>query len=117
MSAPQAITGVTRPEPLRELSMLLGVAVTDVRRARVYRGNPQPDDNAWRLTVAGREPDDWPVLSRQFRTPWWLNTLILRWGRDPNLPPLTARDGRRCLRLMHEHIESKTDTSTEGMKH
>ena len=33
----------------------------------------------------------------------------LRWyGRDPDLPPLTSQEGRRALRLMHEHVESKT---------
>src|ERR671913_1239786 len=45
---------VTRPEPLRELSLLQGVPVTGVRRARIYRGNSQPDGNAWQLAIAGR---------------------------------------------------------------
>ncbi len=133
MSAPEAITGVTRPEPLRELSALLGVTVTDVQLCRVIvGGKPQPDLNAWRLelpaTRYGLEhpdfrPDGRPwsqvVKSREFRSVWWLNRWALLWGRSRTLPELTKADGRRVLRLLHEHIESKFPnyTRTEGMDH
>ncbi len=114
VEAPSVITGVLRPEPLRELSILLGVEVRDVRRIRVIRdGQPQPDDNAWQLAIPGRSRGDgWSqhALSKELRNPWWLNFRARIWGRDPSLPPLTKADGRRALRLMHEHIESKTDT-------
>jgi hypothetical protein len=110
VSAPGVVLGVSRPEPLRELSLLLGVWVTDVEHVRVFiGGRPQPDNNAWLVTVAGRDPDHWPVKTRELRAPHSLNWWVLRWGRDLRLPPLTSGDGRRALRLMHEHVESKTE--------
>lgn len=122
MSAPQALTGAFR-SPLRELSDLLGVEVVDVRRVRVtVGGRPQPDPNAWRLAIPGREWDDNPVLTRDFRAEWSLNWRARILGRSPDLPPLTREDGRRALRLMHEHVEAKSadtehdtdSTNTEG---
>ncbi len=108
-------------EHLAQLSRLMGVEVRDVRRLRVMRNfNAQPDDNAWQLAIPGRSREDgWSqhALSKELRNPWWLNFRVRIWGRDPSLPPLTKADGRRALRLMHEHIESKTNTDTKGMKH
>ncbi len=129
MSAPEVITGVTRPEPLRELSILLGVTVTDVHQCRVIvGGNPQPDLNAWRLQLPtahygldGNGQWSHVVKSKELRSAWWLNRWARIWGRDPNLPELTKADGRRVLRLLHEVVEAKpadtehdTDASTEG---
>src|SRR4051794_34456992 len=43
-------------KPLGELSLLLGVWVTDVQHVRVIvNGNPQPDLNAWRLHLPTAE--------------------------------------------------------------
>lgn len=119
MNAPQAITGSFR-SPLRELSELLGVEVVDVQHVRVIRdGRPQPQPNAWQLALAGRELDDWPVLTREFRTEWSLNSRARILGRSPDLPELTRDDGRRALRLLHEVVEAQMtstehDTNTEG---
>ncbi len=102
--------------PLAELSELLGVTVMDVWHVRVFvGGRPQPDPNAWRLAIPGREWDETPVLTRDFRNEWSLNWRARILGRSPDLPPLTKDDGRRALRLMHEHVESTTehDTNTE----
>lgn len=108
MSAPEVITGAFR-SPLRELSELLGIEVVDVERVRVTRGGrPQPDPNAWRLTIAGREWDENPVLTLDLRREWSLNWRTRILGRSPDLPPLTREDGRRALRLMHEAVEAKT---------
>lgn len=112
MSAPQAITGSFR-SPLRELSELLGVEVVDVERVRVIvGGRPQPDPNAWRLAISGREWDENPVLTRDFRKEWSLNWRARILGRSPDLPLLTKEDGRKALRLMHEVIESKPEHDT-----
>jgi hypothetical protein len=100
--------------PLAELSDLLGVTVIGVRRIRVtIDRRPQLDPNAWELLTIGL--DDQPrwldhVLSRHLRDGWWLTALAQRWGRDPELPPLTRADGRRALRLMHEATEKTNDT-------
>jgi hypothetical protein len=113
---PSALTGVTPPPPLRLASDLLGVEVWDVRQLRVVvDGRPQPDPNARAFAIPGRG-DDGPwtryVLTRQLRSPRWLNVWALRWGRDPALPPLTSADGRRLLRLLHEHVESAQVSTT-----
>jgi hypothetical protein len=130
VSAPDVILGVTRPQPLRELSALLGVTVTDVQQCRVIvNGKPQPDLNAWRLELPGcthgmEDPDflrdgrPWSrvVKSREFRSQWWLNRWAGVWGRDPGLPELTKDKGRQALRLLHEAVEVKAaNTTTEGM--
>jgi hypothetical protein len=113
---PEALTGVTPPPPLSLASDLLGVRVLDVRQLRVVvDGRPQPDPNAWQLAIPGRGVDGrWTryVLTRQLRNPWWLNVWAMRWGRDPAAPKLTTGDGRRLLRLLHEHIEQATDSTT-----
>lgn len=116
---------VSAPDALAELTELLGVEVVDVQRVCVRRGGrPQPDPNAWRLTIPGREWDDNPVLTRDFRAEWSLNWRARILGRSPDLPPLTKEDGRRALRLMHEAVEANaadsqhdTDstTDTEGI--
>ena len=121
---PEVILGVTRPEPLWELSQVLGVRVTDVHQCRVFiNGNPQRDLNAWRLYLPnatyGLDGDgQWShvVKSRELRSPWWLNRWARIWGRDPGLPELTKADGRRALRLMHEHVESKATTERENQR-
>lgn len=106
------ITGVVRPEPLRELSLLLGIDVEDVRRGvRMKhrnggraRGSEQP--KVWFLITA-------PGLrglsftSDDLRRPDRLNELMTYRGRDPELRPLSKEDGRRALRLMHQVVESK----------
>jgi len=52
-----------------------------------------------------------------------LNALTRRWGRIRGLADLTQADGRRALRLMHEHIEEakagvRLDTNpTHKMEH
>ncbi|MGY1719287.1 hypothetical protein ACI8AG_09595 [Blastococcus sp. SYSU DS0552] len=128
MSAPGVITGAFR-SPVRELSELLGVWVTDVHHCRVIvGGRPQPDLNAWRLHLPtaryGLDSDgQWShvVKSRELRSPWWLNRWARIWGRSPDLPELTKADGRRALRLMHEAVEAKPadtehdTTITEGI--
>ena len=111
MTAPLAITGVARPEPLSELSALLGIELLDVDR-----WHDSPNRPATWLLLFAAEPDRYfPYRSADFRNVARLNQARRIWRRDPDLRPVTKAECRRVLRLMHEHIESKTDTNSEGM--
>ncbi len=114
MSAPEAITGVLRPDPLRELSVLLGVHVLDVERWE----RPGDGRRSWYVEFAADPNRLHRYDTGFFRSPARLNTARCLWARDPNLAPLTKEQCGRVLRLMHEHHESKTGTTyttTEGM--
>ncbi len=112
MSAPQTITGVTRPEPLRELSMLLGVELLDVERWE----RPGDGRRSWYIQFTVDPDRLYRYDTGFFRSPQRLNSARRLWVRDPGLTPLTKDQCRRVLRLLHEHHESKTlhDTYTEG---
>ena len=88
--------------PLADLSVLLGFDVADVELFE----RPTDGHRTWYLVVphVGRQ---WavPVFSRELRSPTSLNRLASRCGRTGGLADLTQADGRRALRLMHEHIE------------
>ena len=98
---------------LAALSAVLGVDVIAVEVDTTRDGH-----RTWWLLFAV-QPRLWsrPVHSRELRNPRSLNRLVFAWGRhDPTLPPLTAEDGRRALRLMHEHIESTTKSTNTRME-
>ncbi len=114
MSAPKVITGVLRPEPLRELSALLGVEVLDVERY----DRPGDGRRTWYLQFAAAPETAYPFPSAFLRSPARLNTWRVRVAQGQDRPPLTKDQCCRVLALMHEHVESKTEnTYTEGMGH
>lgn len=102
---PNALLGVAPPSPFIELSELWAIRVLDVWR------HDRPGDGArpWDVLLAAEPRWFLPVTSTELRSPTRLNELMQAWGRNPELPPLTKTDGRRALRLMHEHIESKSE--------
>lgn len=118
---PMAMTGVVMPpsssDPLRELNRLLalddritGVLDTLDRRTSRRRGVAR-----WWVLLATVRGDQWqtPIQSSaDVRRPEWLNNWAQYWGRDEELPLLTAEDGRRMLRLMHEAVEANTTNTT-----
>jgi hypothetical protein len=104
--------------PLEELSALLGVEVIRVQRGERPRtsridGRTVVEQDifgrnkrqCWWVRVAGKRGDFQLPSSDEFRNPGLLNQWLGWWGRDPSLPPLTSKDGRRALRLMHEITE------------
>jgi hypothetical protein len=107
---------------LAELSKLLGVEVRDVHQLRVLHGDlRQQEPNAFQLLLHRLSGPWWtrPVRSRELRSPYFLNGLAAIWGRSPDLPELTRADGRRALRLMHEHTEAMAalGLDTTGTNH
>lgn len=118
---PMAMTGAVMPpsssDPLRELNRLLalddqitGVLDTLDRRTSRRRGVAR-----WWVLLATARGDEWQTplqSSADIRRPEWLNNWAQYWGRDEELPLLTAEDGRRMLRLMHEAVEANTTNTT-----
>lgn len=114
--------------PLAELCIILGIEVIDVCRGTMgavnydlhgrlsgglvkrYSSERGQTSLVWALV---RPPGDrWNlVTSVDLRRENSLNEHALIWGRSPSLPRLTSEDGRRILRLMHEHIEQSEGTS------
>jgi len=119
--SPPAMTGAVMPvssaDPLRELNRLLalddeitGVLDTLDRRTSRRRGVAR-----WWVLLATVRGVEWqtPIQSSaDVRRPEWLNNWADYWGRDEELPLLTAEDGRRMLRLMHEAVEANTTNTT-----
>jgi len=108
---------VTNSNPLAELNDLLRLNGRVVRvEDRFERRKSRPTGvGRWRLDVESPPTDRMPqgqVLkavvqdSALMRRPGELNGWAQWWGRDPGLPLLTAEDGRRALRLMHEAFEA-----------
>ncbi len=118
---PMAMTGAVMPpsssDPLRELNRLLtlddqitGVLDTLDRRTSRRRGVAR-----WWVLLATVRGVEWqtPIQSSaDVRRPEWLNHWAEYWGRSEDLPLLTAEDGRRMLRLMHEAVEAADQTNT-----
>ena len=109
---PEALTGVTPPTPLRELSDVLGVLVVDVVRHDDPKHNGRRTWHVW-LGYADY-PRYGPIAFRtsDFQRPRRLSGRLRWYGRSAELPELTNEDGRRALRLMHEHVESTTTNPT-----
>jgi hypothetical protein len=113
---------------LAELSDLLGVRISEVYRDQNPELRPEWEwsgvrwvrvptkdvfgavaRRGWTLEHTGfrlrlRSSDD-------VREPSRLNQVARSMGRDHRLPPLTAADGRRALRLMHESVEERQGRS------
>lgn len=95
---------------LDEIRDLLGVTVENV-------WTTHDPTTAYDTRPAGWSPRRWWVISQSderaprmassadLRAPAELNRLANAWGRPASAPRLTARDGRRLLRLLHEHVE------------
>jgi hypothetical protein len=110
--------------PLEELSLLLGVEVTRVQRDEpprtsraggrtVYEQDVITGQNkrqGWWVKVAGTPGYFQLPSSDEFRRPATLIRWAGWWGRNPSLPLLTSKDGRRALRLMHELTEHEGAT-------
>lgn len=97
-----AITGVAPANPIVELHELLGVRIVEVIRTG---GEDDQGLRKWFLTFAHRPGVRFSYRSYEFRDPAHLNRLAQMWGRDHRARPLTRADGRRVLRLLHEHYE------------
>lgn len=103
-------------DPLTELNQLLAlpgqiVAVIDYLNPRTSRRMP---GRIARWVFDVQLPDhrgEWTLLAQDsaiLRNPRDFNRWAQWWGRDKELPRLTADDGRRALRLMHEVSERQT---------
>jgi hypothetical protein len=97
------------PPALAELSELLGVAVRDVELSDSAKDGLRH----WYLVVALDRDYLLPLLSRELRSETGLNR-VMGWRRFRGLPPLTKADGRRVLRLMHEHVEAKAGSGLDN---
>ncbi len=119
--------------PLEELSEALGVEVLAVRRTEarpatvgVPRHHPdfRPAQAAewWLsarlLTASGVRPATTPLgPNGAVRNPKHLNRWANRLGRRPDLPALTADDGRRVLRALYAASEAKDSQLSVGGPH
>lgn len=112
---PMAMTGAVMPvssaDPLRELNRLLAIddEITGVLDTLDRRTSRRRGVARWWVLLATVRGDQWqtPIQSSaDVRRPEWLNNWAQYWGRSEDLPPLTAEDGRRMLRLLHEVVEA-----------
>jgi len=108
---------VSSADPLRELNRLLALddQITGVQDTLDRRTSRRRGVARWWVLLATARGDEWQTplqSSADVRRPEWLNNWAQYWGRDEELPLLTAEDGRRMLRLMHEAVEANTTNTT-----
>ncbi len=104
-------------DPIRSLNELLAIddEITGVQDTLDRRTSRRRGVARWWVLLATVRGVEWqtPIQSSaDVRRPEWLNNWADYWGRDEELPLLTAEDGRRMLRLMHEAVEAADQTNT-----
>jgi len=118
---PMAMTGAVMPvssaDPLRDLNRLLAIddEITGVLDTLDRRTSRRRGVARWWVLLATVRGVEWqtPIQSSaDVRRPEWLNNWADYWGRDEELPLLTAEDGRRMLRLLHEVVEANQANTT-----